>query len=101
MDLITGDLTLIKAEKARPKVPLLPPVLHPCVHPTPVSPPHLPPPLCLVSAVQVNDALVSDIGRAIETLLDTFEVAFMASDAAKVSGRDFTRTVRFPRVTLP
>jgi len=32
----------------------------------------------------VNDALVSDIGRAIETLLDTFEVAFMASDAAKV-----------------
>ena len=57
------------------------------VHPTPVSHPQLPatyPYLCLVSAVQVNDALVSDIGRAIETLLDTFEVAFMASDAAKV-----------------
>ena len=53
-----------------------------------MSHPHPPPPthpyLCLVSAVQVNDALVSDIGRAIETLLDTFEVAFMASDAAKV-----------------
>lgn len=51
MDLITGDLTLIKAEKARPKVPILPP-LHPlCVHPTPVSHPHLPrPPPTLTSA---------------------------------------------------
>ena len=33
---------------------------------------------------KLNESLISDIGRAIETLLDTFEVAYMASDAAKV-----------------